>query len=185
MNKHTMLWRRLDTPGHDAAVLVRTPAGWRLEGTAVFVQDRTACQLAYRVTCDRRWRTVDASVAGWLGIRRIGLEAAVMPEGGWLFGGASVPAVDGCIDIDFDFTPATNLLPIRRLSLEVGESARVRAAWLTIPECTLAPLAQTYTRVAPNRYRYETDDGFKADFETTAQGFVVRYPGLWESEARG
>jgi hypothetical protein len=29
--------RRLDTPGHDAARLDRNEAGWRLQGTAVFL----------------------------------------------------------------------------------------------------------------------------------------------------
>jgi hypothetical protein len=30
------LWRRLDTPGHDAAHVSRTDDGWRLDGAAVF-----------------------------------------------------------------------------------------------------------------------------------------------------
>ena len=34
-----VLWRRLDTPGHDACRLVRNDAGWQLEGTAVFRED--------------------------------------------------------------------------------------------------------------------------------------------------
>jgi hypothetical protein len=39
-------------------------------------------------------------------------------------------AGEGCLDIDLGFSPSTNLLPIRRLTLAVGEAATVRAAWL-------------------------------------------------------
>lgn len=35
-----------------------------------------------------------------------------------------------CVDIDLNFSPSTNLLPIRRFDLSVGASAIVRAAWL-------------------------------------------------------
>jgi hypothetical protein len=39
--------------------------------------------------------------------------------------GAAVSAVEGCIDIDLKYSPSTNLLPIRRLNLAIGESAEV------------------------------------------------------------
>ena len=38
MNASAM-WRRLDTPGHDAAHVTGTSDGWRLEGIAVFAHD--------------------------------------------------------------------------------------------------------------------------------------------------
>lgn len=38
MTTTTMLWRRLDQPGHDAARLVERADGARLEGTAVFAR---------------------------------------------------------------------------------------------------------------------------------------------------
>ena len=47
--------------------------------------------------------------------------------------GADSRAVDGCRDIDLNFSPSTNVLPIRRLSLDVGDQAAVRAAWLRFP----------------------------------------------------
>src|SRR4026207_452783 len=39
MAEQTMLWRRLDVPGHDACALRRIASGWRLEGTALFALD--------------------------------------------------------------------------------------------------------------------------------------------------
>ena len=34
---------------------------------------------------------------------------------------------------EMGFSPSTNLVPIRRLSLTVGEEADVKAAWLPFP----------------------------------------------------
>src|SRR5207244_2474062 len=39
MEVAAILWRRLDTPGHDACRLERSDAGWELDGTAVFRED--------------------------------------------------------------------------------------------------------------------------------------------------
>jgi hypothetical protein len=99
-----------------------------------------------------------------------------------------VPDLSGTVDIELGFTPATNTLPIRRLALEIGESARVRSAWLRFPELRLEPLEQMYTRQAERRFRYRSlVDGelFVARLDTDMFGWVVRYEGLWEAEEPG
>jgi hypothetical protein len=104
----------------------------------------------------------------------------------WMLNGRACPEVTGCDDVDLSFTPATNLLPIRRLRLAVGAQASVRAAWLRFPELTLELLEQAYTRVAETQYRYESRGGeFVALLETNTSGFVTRYPDLWQVEERG
>jgi len=92
--------------------------------------------------------------------------------------------VTNCGDIDLGFSPSTNLLPIRRLKLEVGGSAVVRAAWVRFPDFTLEPLEQTYTRVGADTYRYESDSGrFKRDLTVNDAGFVLDYPDMWIAES--
>ena len=84
------------------------------------------------------------------------------------------------------FSLATNLLPIRRLALPVGQTALVRAAWLRFPECRLEPLDQRYHRVDTAQYRYESGAGgeaFRAELRVTPAGFVAEYSGLWVAEA--
>jgi hypothetical protein len=96
-----------------------------------------------------------------------------------------VPDVDGALDIDLGFTPATNTLPIRRLALAVGESAAVRSAWLRFPELRFEPLEQTYTRETAQTFRYRAmvdGEPFAARLDTDPFGRVVRYEGLWEAE---
>ena len=87
----------------------------------------------------------------------------------------------GCVDVDIGFTPSTNTLPIRRLCLEIGQSADVDAAWVRFPELTVERLRQRYTRLADDRYRYESvDSGFTAELQVDTDGLVVMYEGLWE-----
>jgi hypothetical protein len=93
--------------------------------------------------------------------------------------GTECAAVAGCVDVDLNFSPSTNTLPIRRLQLAVGQTAGVRAAWLRFPSFELEPLEQTYARIAQEVYRYESSGGsFVADVTVDAQGLVIDY-GEW------
>jgi uncharacterized protein len=178
----SILWRRLDQPGHDSARLTELASGAVLEGTAVFRESGCPCRLDYRVECDPSWRTVSARVVGWLGAASIDLTLTADPDRRWTLDGRPCPQVLGCDDVDLSFTPATNTLPTRRLRLAMGQRTTVRAAWLDFPSVRLAPLEQIYERVAESRYRYESAGGFTALLETNTSGFVTHYPGLWQSE---
>jgi hypothetical protein len=179
----TILWRRLDRPGHEFGRLASRSDGWQLSGTAVFAHEAQPCQLGYLVTCDSGWRTVLARVKGWVGGREIDIDVSVDAEQRWRLNGADCPAVAGALDIDLGFSPSTNLLPIRRLALEVGEEAEVRAAWLPFPALMFQPLAQVYRREAETSYRYASGGGsFVRLLEVNSTGFVMSYPGLWQAE---
>jgi hypothetical protein len=89
----------------------------------------------------------------------------------------------GCTDADLNFSPSTNLLPIRRLDLAVGQAAEVRAAWLRFPGFELEPLSQLYRRLDKTTYHYESAGGqFMAELKVNRAGFVVDYGGLWLAE---
>ncbi len=135
------------------------------------------------MVCDHAWRTLSGSVAGWWGDRTIGVEVRCDAERRWWLNDVPCPAVAGCLDIDLGFTPATNLLPIRRLGLASGESAAVRAAWLSFPGLRLELLEQLYRRTGDALYAYESDGGrFTTELHVNADGFVTHYPGLWDTE---
>jgi len=159
-----------------------------IEGAAVFSESGWPCRLDYRIVCDAAWRTVSARVTGWLDTTPLEVAINVEPETNrrWTLNGRACPEVQGCEDIDLSFSPATNLLPIRRARLAVGARVSVRAAWLRFPAMALEPLDQTYERLSELRYRYESRGGsFVAVLETNAIGFVTRYPGLWQLEDAG
>jgi hypothetical protein len=118
-----------------------------------------------------------------IGDREINLHISVDSERKWFLNGTECPAVAGCLDIDLGFSPSTNLLPIRRLSLERGQEAEVRAAWLPFPSLEFELLPQIYRREGENTYRYESSGGaFVRVLEVNAVGFVTNYPGLWVQE---
>ena len=182
----SILWRRLDRPGHESARLSEGAAGAVIEGTAVFSESGRPCRLDYRVVCDAAWRTVSGRVTGWLDMTPVDVAIDVDATRRWTLSGRSCPALQGCDDVDLSFSPATNLLPIRRAQLAVGGRVSVRAAWLRFPALTLEPLDQTYERVSESRYRYESRGGsFVAMLETNAVGFITTYPGLWQVEQVG
>lgn len=180
-----ILWRRLDLPGHDAAALEITPEGTALSGMAVFHEgDPTA--LAYVVHCDGDWRTIEATVRGRRGSEPIDLRLRRDVAGSWTLNDAPCPAVQGCIDLDLSFTPATNLLPLRRLALGRGESAEVRSAWLEWPQVRVTLLVQRYARRSETEYDYEADlpggPPFRATLRVQPGGWVLDYGGLWKAE---
>lgn len=183
MDPHTILWRRLDAPGHDACTLIPGEDGWRLDGAAVFRhEDGVAC-LRYTLDVDPAWRTRAGAVHGWLGRRAIGLEVVRTPDGVWTLNGQRSPAVEDCFDLDFGFTPATNLSQLRRIALSVGQAEDVPVAWLDVRAGTLDRLAQRYERRAEHLYAYDAPRfDYAALLEVTSEGFVERYPGLWETE---
>ena len=140
------LWRRLDTPGHDACVVQRSSRGWRLSGRAVFLLDHSPCQLSYEVDCDTDWHSRTAKVEGWIGGDQVKVSITTLPEDRWSLNGVEQPFVAGCIDVDLGFTPATNLIALRRLDLANRPNGRSASGMVAVPR----PAARTVgTDVSP------------------------------------
>jgi hypothetical protein len=156
---------------------------WQLSGVAVFVHERQPCRLNYLIVCDSAWKTRSTRVTGWLGNKEIDIDISVEEGERWFLNGILCAAVEGFTDVDLNFSPSTNLLPIRRLDLEIGKEADVRAAWLRFPSFTLERLDQRYIRLDVTRYRYESAGGsFVTELDVNSNGFVTRYPNFCEAE---
>jgi len=180
---HTLLWRRLDSPGHDICWLQQSTTGWQVSGTAIFLFDQMPCCLTYEVRVNTSWQTYAAKVSGYVGKSAVVLAIALTPAKLWSLNGIETEEVTGCIDLDLGFTPATNLIAIRRLALNVGEQASAPAAWLDFPDCKLKQLEQHYHRISNYEYAYTAPDvGYAATLEVNHYGAIVRYPDLWEQE---
>jgi hypothetical protein len=86
----------------------------------------------------------------------------------------------GCAEVDIATTPFTNTLPVRRLSLDVGEEQEIRVIYFDLFEGAIKALSQKYRRLSENTYHYENiPNDFEADIEVDTNGLVLNYPGLF------
>ena len=85
-----------------------------------------------------------------------------------------------CLDVDLGFTPATNLLVLKRLGLRVGERAEAPAAYLKFPGMRLVRLPQTYERSSRGSYDYAAPTvGYAARLDVDRTGAILQYPRLF------
>jgi uncharacterized protein len=181
----SVFWRPLDEIGLEHLLLAILPD--RIEADGMIVQTkagRGAFRARYRIEAAGDWtmrsceiRLEEPAAAE----RRLSLQ--VDAEGSWrdIVSGQELPALSGCREVDIQVSPFTNSLPIGRLRLGSGQSAEIRAAYITVPELTLAPAPQRYTRLGPDRYRYEgLGTGFAAEIALDGDGLVLDYPGIFQ-----
>lgn len=176
-------WRRLDCAGDETCRLVYGSSGWMLMGHARFSDTHCPAALDYVVRCDKGWVTTSADISGLLGGETVGWHISRDTRGDWHMNDEICPGLSDCQDIDLGFSPATNLLPLRRLDPAPGMDTHVSAAWFHWPSARLERLDQTYTRREPRTVSYRSD-GFAADLTVDDSGFVTHYPGFWEGEVR-
>ncbi len=180
--QQALLWRRLDGLGHDACRIEQADDGWLIAGAAAFRHGGSPAWVRYQVRCDSGWRTMGCEAEGFAG-RPIRFQVA-RSDGRWRIDGGPEPAFDGIEDVDLGFTPATNLLPIRRLGLAVGAGASVEAIWFDVEDNCFKVLPQEYRRLAENRYRYRSPrHDYEAVLRVDSFGCIVDYPDLWTTEA--
>lgn len=169
-------------PGFDRATLAEDVAGYRIAGTALFVDGGASFDIRYSVIVDSQWNTrvVAAHVQGPDGGRRLSLRADA--SGRWTMGEDTLPQLLGVRDVDLAFTPAANTLPIRRLGLEVGEAADIAVAHVAFPDRTVEREAQRYERIAAEAYRYSVG-GSSLDLTVQPDGLVTGFPDHWRAIA--
>ncbi len=175
----SLLWRSLWFDGREYCELLRGRDGWLLQGTAVAIMDRLPMLATYEIHCDEHWQTHRVHTSLTLAGQTKALSLMVEARGRWRGDAGELPALADCLDVDLGVTPATNTLPIRRLGLKIGDSRKITAAWIKFPELEVKPLPQTYTRLAEDRYRYESP-GFAAEILVDDLGLVIDYKGAWE-----
>ncbi len=160
--KRTVVWQPWDSIGAEYLEVSADAAGVRGVGCLIRRFPSGPVCIEYVVECDATWRTRAAEVNLW------GLEKR----------GVSVD-LHGCHYVDIAAVAFTNTLPIRHLALTIGQSAEIAVAYVHVPELRVERVAQRYTRVAAQRYRYEgLSTGFVAEITVDEDGLVMDYPQL-------
>lgn len=181
----TARWRALDREGEDTCRLCHAGDGWLLVGHARFRDEAGFAALDYVLRCDAQWQTLSADIAGTHDDREVLLR--VVREGArWWLNDVPQPEADGAVDLDLSFTPATNLMPLRRMLAARKPSHEVTAAWLSYPQAALGRLDQIYERTGlPDVLTYtarQTEFATRLSFDQS--GFVTYYPEHWEGEVK-
>jgi hypothetical protein len=179
----TILWRSAATAERFTDGVI--PGGRELSGLVLAAVDGEPATITYRVVVDDAWRTRTADVeVERPGVLPLRIATRRDSAGRWTRNGEGVDELDGCVDIDLGFTPATSTLPIRRLSLAVGESHLVAAARLSFPGFELAARDVTYTRLADDRWSCASGDD-DVELVVDPWGHVLRQgDDRWVAEAR-
>jgi uncharacterized protein len=157
--------------------------GHCLDGHSTGVEEGVAWGIRYEMSLDSRWITRSARVFGRseAGTHEVVLEGD--GSGGWTLDGEPAPELAGCFDVDVEASGFTNLIPVRRLGLEVGERADAPAAYVRVPDLRVERLEQSYERLPDedgrSRYDYRSPaDDFAAVITYDADGVVRDYPGI-------
>jgi hypothetical protein len=174
---HRYAWRDVEGSGRQSLVVLYGEDSITADGR-VEPGDEVPDAIEFTIVCDGNWHTRGVEVIEPASSRRLMLIAD--GTGGWSSDTGSLPALHGAVDVDITATPFTNTLPIRRLSLEVGEHADILTAYVSVPEFTVSADPQRYTRISELVYRYESlDSDFTREITVDDLGFVVEYPGLF------
>jgi uncharacterized protein len=173
-------WRERDTSGSHVCSLLAAEDGFELAGAGSAGIGDQAVEVRFTVRVDGSWATRHTDVRA--GKRSAALRADGL--GGWTVDGAERADLQGCTDVDLEFTPATNTLPIRRLGLSLGQSAEIEAAWVRVPSLAVERSLQRYERLAERRYRYSSGQ-FSVELDVDEQGLVLDYPPYWTRVAVG
>src|SRR5512143_1422986 len=89
----SILWRGILLPGHEACQMLSRQGHWNLDGVAAFSYEQLPCQLSYHITCDASWRTLSASVGGWVGDREIKIALRAQADQRWWLNDVEIPEV--------------------------------------------------------------------------------------------
>jgi hypothetical protein len=177
-----ILWHCPVLASSEHATLIETEDERSLRGVAVLPLGDEPCHIDYDVLCDRDWQARSCSISVTLPMEVRTIELRADHAGHWESNGTAAPNLEGCSDIDLGWTPATNTIAVRRLDLELGHSASIVAAWVRFPELDVVTNRQDYTRMAIDRWRYESGD---YDFELVTDapsGLILEYgDDLWRA----
>lgn len=136
----SILWRGFAFPGHEACRVFAKDSFWHLEGTALFSHEQRPCRLDYQIVCDSAWRTLSATVEGWLGETVVGIQIRVEPTHRWWMNEVEQPAGRNNLQFQPGGLPSMyRILPIRMISssqtfLVANRSAKT---WMLLPQVFL------------------------------------------------
>jgi hypothetical protein len=155
----------------------------RAHGQTAAVEDGQAWSVRYVITLDEAWHTRHAQVWGLSAMGERDVIVEIDGAGRWRVNGHLRPDLDGCLDVDLESSAWTNMIPVRRMGLGVGEAAEAPAVYLRAVDLTVERLEQTYRRLPSDdglqRYDYRAPAfDFESRLVYDEAGLLLDYPGI-------
>lgn len=177
------VWQARDSAGFEHVRLDRSHPGWDVfDSMIVREHEGRIVRGGYTLIVDKVFRTLEIRIMAEKEPGRMAaLHLLASGDGTWTdVDERRIPALDGAIDVDIAWSPLTNMLPVRRLDLHIGEEREIAVAYIALPSLEVRPMTQRYTRLDASTIRYVSQDGaFTRDIAIDQDGMVVEYPGLF------
>lgn len=177
------IWDSLEHPGYEHVRVDEGYPEWTVfDSMLIREHEGDVRRGGYTLIVDKVWRTLEVRLMmeerpGQMGA----LHLLASGDGTWTdVDGNRIAELDGCTDVDIQWSPLTNTLPIRRLQLQPGQEQEIRVVYLSLPGLETHVVGQRYERVNDHHVRYTSlSSGFQGDLTIDDEGFVVDYPGLF------
>lgn len=170
---YTARWQSWDGEGDETLTLRWENEGWTAMGEVGRERISYVIRLTatWQITQFLLFRDQDQPDL-WLGTDGAGRWGEV--------NGAHRPDLDGASDLDLACTPFTHTLPIRRLAIDVGDGAEMKAARVDVETLGVVAVRRRYERLAPRRWRYsDLASGEITEFTVDEYGLVHDDPGTF------
>ncbi|HYZ38244.1 MAG TPA: putative glycolipid-binding domain-containing protein [Pseudonocardiaceae bacterium] len=179
-------WAGVDCLRVEAVRVLLGERGLRATGSLVSCRQDSieAYSASYTLTTD------EAGVVQRLTVRTVrekGEQAVTLTrseEGIWLVDhgqGAARTNFGGALDVDLQFSPLFNALPVRRLNLHrLAAKHELAMVFVSLPELEVRRVAQTYRTVSLGEPAVVSlsSDSLETELTVDADGLVLDYPGL-------
>lgn len=180
------LWRSLDAPGFEHVRIGDSHPEWDVYDSMVVREEGgQVVRGGYTLIVDKGFRTLELRI---MAEQEPGSMAALhllaSGDGTWTDQNERrIPSLDGVIDVDIQWSPLTNTLPVRRLDLPQGEEQDISVAYIELPSLALRRAEQHYTRLDDHTVRYASQTReFVRDIALDDDGFVLEYPDIFARE---
>ncbi|WP_291579288.1 putative glycolipid-binding domain-containing protein [Clostridium sp. UBA6640] len=183
--KKELIWKALDGFSTEHLCLYENQDGIIANSVVIGMNESVPFRINYEINCDLNWKVnkVDLRV---FDNKSKNITLLSGDNGIWRKScGEEIEDLRGCIDIDISITPFTNTIPIRRLSLKLGEPSEIRVIYIDVHNFKLKPVTQRYTCLESIlegfKYKYENlGSGFVTEFFVDKEGSIIDYPDIFE-----
>lgn len=166
-----IVWNGIEEPSRETCRIEKSPHGIVIN--SMIQDDGGGC--IYTLKATSSWEFKDLVIRA--GEREL---KVIYSEKGWEVDGEARPDLAAAREVDISVSPLSNTLPIRRLSLAIGESADITTAYIRLPQLNVTTDPQRYTHTGEREYLYESrDSDFQCTVTVDQHGLVMEYPGLF------